>query len=119
MSILIWLIASAAYIYGFIHVTRWWYMRTRPFTEPLNCRGWINCRSGKHDSMCYRRTENSLIDSPTEALVYAAGLGLIWPLALLAIGALYVARLLVRGTPELPGERDAKIKRLERENDIR
>lgn len=113
------LAATLAYLAVATMVIRWRYTATRPFTEPLTCRDWLSCRAGKHDSMCYRRTKDTLIGSATEALLYATGLGLIWPLALLAIAGLRVARLLVRGTPELPGERAAKIARLERENGIR
>lgn len=112
-----WLIAiaaTAAYLAGLVIMTRWRYAATRPYTEPLNCRYRYACENGGHSSRCYQRNDSTLIESATEALVYALLLAMIWPLVVIGFGCLAAARK-IAGSRELPEERAARVKRLERE----
>lgn len=101
-----------AYITVMLLTARWRYRVMRPYTEPLGCKTPSLCRSTWHTSSCYRRW--GLVDSAGEAAGFALLTGLVWPL----IGpALVVRHLVTAGDRPLPAETEAKIKRLEAEND--
>ena len=111
------MLAVLAYLAGYAITARRFYAAKRPFTEPLNCRNWIGCAHGEHHPVyCYLR-EGTLIDSATEALALALLAGLAWPIAGLGLLVLAAGRRLV-GSGELPGERDARIARMERDAGI-
>jgi hypothetical protein len=119
IGIAIVVLAAVVYVIGFVVMTRRRYARTRLLTEPVNCYLSEDATYHEHGVDCYRQNPNSTISSPTDALVCALLLGMIWPSVLLAAGAIAIGHAIVMNTPETPAEHDARIKRLEDENGIK
>lgn len=110
-ALVAWL-CVAAYTALTLLAARWRYAAIRPYTEPVSCRDWAGCDRGRHDQRCYRRF--GMVDSSGEAVFFALLTGLAWPLILPGVLA---RRLVISGARELPEETEAKIKRLEAENE--
>jgi hypothetical protein len=111
-TVLIPIASVLAYLALTMVAACWRYRAIRPYTEPLACENRALCERTWHSDSCYRRS--GLIDTKTEAVMFALLTGLVWPFILPAIA---LGRLVVAGDRELPEETRAQIERLEAENE--
>lgn len=74
----IWIASVIAYLAGFIVTGRAFYIRKRPYTEPVACDSRDLHSRYSHRSWCYKRP-GTLITSDREALGWAVLASTVWP----------------------------------------
>lgn len=112
MTLFLAIMSAAAYLAGAEYTAKWRYRATRPYTEPLSCEHSSDEKYHVHGQFCYARHENSLINSRTEAALFAIAIGLVWPSVLLAWLAI---RHVQSGDKPTSEELQARIEWLEKE----
>lgn len=113
MTALIVLTSILAYLVCYVVVAGAWYREIRPYREPISCM-YKNSRDYQyhsHDHHCHRRPGH-YVDTHTEAMTGALGMGLLGPLGVLGMILIHFIKKTDR---ELAEEQKITIARLEKE----